>query len=168
MNDTAFDFEALKNSPYPYCTKSPTTVGDQLIAQGFLIKTMNLVSDSRIVEFGPGWGNTTLHFAQMGYQVTAVDSEQSLLSLIKYRTEMLSKQVDLVNSDMLEFCSDIKYDAAVFFECFHHCSDHLKLLTNLHELINDGRIASFCGRADCGFSTSLGGEIRRYISMVYP
>ncbi|MHC5721119.1 MAG: hypothetical protein ACYTX0_56150, partial [Nostoc sp.] len=41
-----FDFEVLRDMPFPYCTKSPNTVGEQLIAQGFLIKTMNLAPDS--------------------------------------------------------------------------------------------------------------------------
>lgn len=140
---TTFDFETLKNSPFPYCTKSPTTVGDYLMALGFLIKTLNLEPHSRIVEFGPGFGETILHFTQMGYQVTAVDVEQSFLDFIKYRTEKLSKKVNLINKDMLGFQSDEKYDAALFFECFHHCSDHLKLLENLHELINEKGLIAF-------------------------
>ncbi len=138
-----FDFDALKNNPYPYYTQSPTTVGDQLIAQGFLIKALNLKPNARIVEFGPGWGNTTLHFAQMGYEVTAVDSEKSFTELIAYRTEMLSKKVELVNQDMLDFNSSKKYDAAIFFECFHHCSDHLKLIRNLYDLLNDDGLVAF-------------------------
>ena len=138
-----FDYEGLKNNPYPYYTESPSAVGDQLIAQGFLIKTMNLKPNSRIVEFGPGWGNTTLHFTQMGYEVTAVDSERSFIDLIRYRTEMLSKKIELVNKDMLDFSSSTRYDAAVFFECFHHCANHLKLIKNLHDLINDDGLIAF-------------------------
>jgi 2-polyprenyl-3-methyl-5-hydroxy-6-metoxy-1,4-benzoquinol methylase len=148
---TPFDFEGLKNNPFPYCTYSPTTVGDQLIAQGFLIKAMNLEPNSSIVEFGPGWGNTTLHFAQMGYKVTAVDCESSFINLIKYRTEMLSKQVNLVNQDMLDFHSDEKYDAAVFFECFHHCADHLQLLKKLQYLLNDKGAIAFAGEPIADF-----------------
>lgn len=141
---TPFDFEALKNNPYPYCTKSATTVGEQLIAIGFLIKTMNLAPNSHILEFGAGWGNTTLNFAQMGYRVTAVEIDPSLINLIKYRTEMLSKEVRLIQQDMLSFSDkdSLEYDAVLFSACFHHCADHLNLLKNLHKLIsNDGLIA---------------------------
>ena len=35
---SAIDVEAAKNTPFPYYTASPSTVGDQLIAQGFLIQ----------------------------------------------------------------------------------------------------------------------------------
>jgi 2-polyprenyl-3-methyl-5-hydroxy-6-metoxy-1,4-benzoquinol methylase len=138
-----FDFQALRNQPYPYCTKSPATVGEQLIAQGFLIKTMNLSPNSRLVEFGPGWGNTTLHFAQMGYEVTAVDVEQSFIDFIKHRADILSQKVDLVQKDMLAFVTSNKYDAAIFFESFHHCANHLKLLINLNNLINDNGLVAF-------------------------
>lgn len=146
-----FNFEAIKNSPFPYFTKSPNTVGEQLIAQGFLIKTMNLAADSKIVEFGPGWGNTTLHLAQMGYKVTAVDCEESFLNLIKYRTRNLADQVETLNKDMLEFTSNVKYDAAVFFECFHHCANHLQLLKNLHNVITDEGLIAFAAEPIADF-----------------
>lgn len=146
-----FELEAVKNNPFPYFTKSPITVGDQLIAQGFLIKHMNLAPNSRIVEFGSGWGNTTLHLAQMDYQVTAVDVEQSFLDLIKYRTEMLAKTVNLVKEEMLKFATGEKYDAAIFFECFHHCADHLRLLINLKNLINDNGLVAFAAEPIADF-----------------
>jgi len=146
-----FDFQALKNRPYPYCTKSPTTVGDQLIAQGFLIKNMNLAPNSRLVEFGPGWGNTTLHFAQMGYEVTAVDVEQSFIDLITDRAERLSQTVNLVQKDMLAFVTSEKYDAAIFFESFHHCANHLKLLKNLDNLINKNGLVAFAAEPIADF-----------------
>ncbi|MBA3767596.1 MAG: hypothetical protein H0W99_11530 [Acidobacteria bacterium] len=49
-----FDFEQVKRQPFPYSTRSPTVVGEQLIAQGFLIRGMNLPPEAKIVEFGPG------------------------------------------------------------------------------------------------------------------
>lgn len=138
-----FDLELAKNHPYPYQTHSATAVGDQLIAQGFLIKMMNLPPDSRVIEFGPGWGNTTLHMLQMGYKMTAVDAEPNFLKLIHHRAGDLADKIELVHQDMLEFRSDKKYDAAVFFECFHHCSNPLQLLKNLHTLLTDQGVIAF-------------------------
>lgn len=153
-----FDFETLKNNPFPYCTKSATTVGDQLIAQGFLIKSINLPADSHILEFGPGWGNTILHFVQMGYKVTAVEIDPYLVNLIKYRTQLLSKEVRLFQQDMLTFSEQdsLKYDAALFFECFHHCADHLKLLKNLHKIINDDGLIAFAAEPIADFTYPWG------------
>src|SRR5208282_2947790 len=33
--------------------------------------------------------------------------------------------------------TDRKFDAAIFFECFHHCSDHLGLLRGLSRAMGD-------------------------------
>lgn len=137
-----FDSESAKLCPFPYATRNPAIVGDQLIAQGFLIRSLNLPSAARIVEFGSGWGNTTLHLAQMGYQVTAVDTEPAFLDLLRHRAKALSVDIELVCQDMLNFRSIEKYDAAIFFESFHHCADHLQLLENLNSLVKpDGLIA---------------------------
>lgn len=138
-----FDLEAAKVRPFPYATQNSAVVGDQLIAQGFLIRSLNLPPNARIVEFGPGWGNTTLHLAQMGYQVTAVDTEQRFIDLIHHRAHALSTSINLVRQDMLSFHSSEKFDAAIFFECFHHCADHLQLLKNLDVLLKEDGIIAF-------------------------
>jgi SAM-dependent methyltransferase len=140
---SVFDLESAKHVPFPYATRSAATVGDQLIAQGFLIRTMALPPGARILEFGPGWGNTTVHLAQMGYHVTAVDVEQAFLDLIRYRTRELPEQVLLVRSDMLEYSAEEKFDAVVFFESFHHCADHLRLLARLDQLTTADGIVVF-------------------------
>jgi hypothetical protein len=55
----------------------------------------------------------------------------------------VGKQVELFAEDMLNFRTEEKYDAAVFFECFHHCSNHLKMLANLHHIIKDDGVIAF-------------------------
>lgn len=142
---TKFDLEQAKYAPFPYFTSSPATVGDQLMAQGFLIRTMGLRPGARIVEFGAGWGNLTLHLVQMGYRVTAVEICEAFLDLIQHRAAQIGKEVELVHGDMLEFEPAEKYDAACFFESFHHCSDHLKMLQNLHKVITDEGLVAFAG-----------------------
>lgn len=69
---TGFDVNAAASRPFPFYTESPQTTGSHLIAIGHLIRTLNLPPKSSILEFGPGWGNTTVWLARMGYQVTAV------------------------------------------------------------------------------------------------
>ena len=125
--------------PFPYYTESPSTVGDQLLAVGFLIKTMALPSGSTILEFGPGWGNTTIALARMGYHVTAIDIDPTFVDLIAERARLLGLDVDARVGEFLDPCEgDRRYDAVVFYECFHHCSDHVALLRHLHALVNEG------------------------------
>lgn len=131
----AFDVAAASIRPFPYTSESPSTVGHQLIAIGFLISLLPSRTPERplrILEFGPGWGNTTLAMATMGYNVTAIDIAPGFCELIRTRADMLGIEVDVVNGDF-SLIEDVvePYDAVVFFECFHHSSDHLRLLRSL-------------------------------------
>lgn len=124
--------------PYPYFTGSTEQVGDQLIAIGHLIKSLAPVAPpARIVEFGPGWGNTTLALAQMGFAVTAVDVNPEFLELIRRRVGA-GLNVELVRADMLSFMPREPVEAVVFFEAFHHCADPLRFIERLHAMLKAG------------------------------
>ncbi len=135
---TPFDLATALRRPFPYSTASCTTVGNQLIMQGFLIRHLALPRGARILEFGPGWGNTTLHLAQMGFDVTAVDVYDGFTDLIGARAAQIGVTVTTAVSDMLDFRAREPYDAVVFFECFHHCTDHMGMLEHLRGFVADG------------------------------
>jgi len=44
---------------------------------------------------------------------------------------------------MLSFEADRPHDAAIFFESFHHCSDHLAPLEQLHGIVRPGGAVFF-------------------------
>jgi 2-polyprenyl-3-methyl-5-hydroxy-6-metoxy-1,4-benzoquinol methylase len=142
---TPFDLEAALQAPFPYGTLSGTTTGDQLMMQGFMLRCMNLKPGGRVLEFGPGWGNTTLHMAQLGYAVTAVDVFQGFSDLIARRAQQLNLSIQTVTSDMLDFKTSSTFDAVVFFESFHHCSDHLKMLEHLRDWVTPDGVLVFAG-----------------------
>ena len=136
------DFPTDANRPFPYYTESPETVGNQLMAIGFIIKTMALPPGSSILDLGPGWGNTTIELARMGYDVTAVDIDPTFVALIKERADKFSLTIDVNEGTFLEIDRlDRTFDAVLFFESFHHCSDHRELVRKLHRLVApEGRI----------------------------
>lgn len=139
---SAFDVDKAVRSPFPYYTKSCATVGNYLIAVGHAIRSMNLMPGASVLEFGPGWGNTTLALAAMGYRVTAIDIESRFCDLIKRRAANNGLDVDVVNADF-SYIKEINepVDAVLFFECFHHASDHLELLKSLVAATKpDGRV----------------------------
>lgn len=140
---TAFDLEAAKRKPYPYFTHSPNSVGNQLILQGAVIRSLDLPVGSTVVEYGPGWGNLTMHLALMGYSVTAVEIEADFVQLIEHRAKQLGVQVDLVQSDMLDYRPKEPVDCALFFESFHHCVDHHRLLRNLEQVVKPSGMLVF-------------------------
>lgn len=134
---SGFPINAVR--PFPYHTASPNTVGDQLIAIGFLIKAMNLAASSSVLEFGPGWGNTTINLARMGYDVTALDIDPDFVDLINQRAKQCGIELDARVGEFLDVEQITEtFDAVLFYECFHHCSDHQKLLKDLHRVVNPG------------------------------
>ncbi|MGF6599991.1 2-polyprenyl-3-methyl-5-hydroxy-6-metoxy-1,4-benzoquinol methylase [Paraburkholderia sp. GAS448] len=167
-----FDVDSLVKNPFPYYTGNTVTVGNQLLSVGSLIRVMKVPPGGRILEFGPGWGNTTLALAQAGFDVTAVDIEERYCRLLHARAEQISVSINVVNADfMWAETVEEPYDAVVFFECFHHCVDHLRLLRALHKAVKPGGHIYFGGEPiekdfPMPWGVRLGGEalwaIRKY------
>jgi SAM-dependent methyltransferase len=139
-----FDVDQAVRQPFPYRTGSSHTVGDHLMGIGFLIKTAGIQPGARVLEFGPGWGNTTLALTQLGCRVTAVDIEPNFVDVIRRRVNAVGLEVEAIQGDFNHFYdSDRQFDAVVFFESFHHCGDHLLLLHSLRNRIGAGGIVVF-------------------------
>jgi 2-polyprenyl-3-methyl-5-hydroxy-6-metoxy-1,4-benzoquinol methylase len=134
-----FDVDSQVLNPFPYCTESYETIGNQLIAIGHIIKTMALRPRSSILEFGPGWGNTTVNLSRMGYEVTAVDIEQRFIDLITKRAKNKHLNIETILGDFqIIHTLQRKWDAVLFFECFHHCAEFPKLIEGLDKVVNPG------------------------------
>jgi 2-polyprenyl-3-methyl-5-hydroxy-6-metoxy-1,4-benzoquinol methylase len=140
---TPFELDAALHSPFPYFTHSTATIGEQLVRQGLLLRQLQLRPQARVVEFGSGWGNLTLELAKMGLNVTAVDVHPGFGRLLSERAKQLGLEIEIVTSDMLDYQPDEPVDAAIFFESFHHCSDHLQMLRNLVHIVKEQGIVAF-------------------------
>jgi 2-polyprenyl-3-methyl-5-hydroxy-6-metoxy-1,4-benzoquinol methylase len=142
--ESKFDVEQCAISPFPYCHGSGPVTGDQLMAIGFVLKALNLPRGSRVLEFGPGWGNTTLALAKMGHKVTAVDIESNFIELIRRRASMEKLNIELICDDF-SYINHVTepYDAVLFFECFHHASDHLAIISGFEKAVKKGGIVCF-------------------------
>lgn len=139
-----FNVLEMAQRPFPYCHASSSLVGDQLMAIGFIIKAMDLPAGARILEFGPGWGNTTLALAKMGFSVTAVDIEKRFVDLIRKRAEMEGLSIELIHGDFSVIHDfERKFDAVLFFECFHHCQDHISLIKGCEHALDKNGIICF-------------------------
>jgi len=130
--------------PFPYYTKSFETVSNQLLALGLIIKMMRLPPGAKILEFGVGWGNTAVTLVRMGYHVTAIDIEPRFLEIISGRAAGFSENLTLIEGDF-SVIADLpeRYDAILFFESFHHCSDHKRLVAQFETRLEQDGIVVF-------------------------
>lgn len=136
---TLFDIATYRHRPYPYYLQSTETAGNHLLAVGFMLRTLGLPPGSRVVEFGPGWGNTTVALALLGLKVTAVDIEPNFCAVLRERAAAHAVEIDIVEDDF--YWAErvtVPYDAAIFFESFHHCDDHMRLLRALKAAVKPG------------------------------
>lgn len=148
---TSFDVDTAAIRPFPFRHESCELVGNHLLAIGFMIKSLKLPPNARILEFGPGWGNTTLILAKMGFSVTAIDIEQNFVDLIKKRAAMEKLKIDAIKGDfsIIKELNE-KYDAILFFECFHHAQDHLDLIASFDKVLKPDGIVCFASEPISG------------------
>ena len=140
---TPFDVAAAVTRPFPYVTGNPAIAGEHYGLMGFFLRQMSsLPPGSRILEFGPGWGNLTIALAKLGFKMTAVDVDPGFCDLLRARADIESAPITVIEADFFWAETVVEpFDAVVFFECFHHCPDHLRLLRALHHALKpSGRI----------------------------
>ena len=146
-----FDLERALTRPFPFESGSLSLVGRDLVARGHLLEVLGQALAGapngtgvrrRIVEFGAGWGNLTADLIATGVDVTVVELDPKFCSLIGARCTGPG-ELTVHQGDMLAFTAAEPFDAAVFFESFHHCADHLALLRRLHDVVRPGGVVLF-------------------------
>lgn len=124
---------------YPFTTGDPVAAGSYLVGTGLALRAMQVRPGGTIVEYGIGWGHTTLALAQLGYQVIAVDIERKFLDLVERRARRLGLQVRTHHGLFGDLPDDVdSVDGVLFFECFHHCLDHVAVVERLHQRLPAG------------------------------
>ena len=104
-----------------------------------MVKVMALPPGASVLEYGAGWGNTTITLARMGCDVHAIDIDENFVEMIASRAARLGLDVRAETGQFLDVSKlDSVYDAVLFYECFHHCSDHQRLLDELHGVVKPG------------------------------
>jgi SAM-dependent methyltransferase len=137
-----FDLDRALERPFPYESGSLKLVGRDLVARGHLLDTLAKAlppphgsARPRVVEFGAGWGNLTADLVATGLDVTVVELDPKFCALIGQRCSGGPGELTVYEGDMLAFTTDAPFDAAVFYESFHHCADHLALLDRLQRIV---------------------------------
>jgi 2-polyprenyl-3-methyl-5-hydroxy-6-metoxy-1,4-benzoquinol methylase len=149
----SFDFESNTepfdiNNMYPFSSKNPSLIGEHFAAIALILKNMPVSPPALILDMGVGWGHTSLMLAQSGFHVTALDINKNFLTLIEQRAIDLHVENNIETACLhFDSISSLKqtYDCILFFESFHHCLQHQKLLEDCYKLLNLNGSIIFAG-----------------------
>lgn len=141
-----FDLAQMIECPYPYNTREPTIIAQQVRDWANVLEAIDLPRGSRILEMGAGWGNTSLLLAQSGYEVSVLDINPLYLELITARSHRLGLNIETIQGEFLDIAQlDQQYDAILFYESFHHSLEHERLLHMVKARLTKSGKAYFAG-----------------------
>ena len=84
---------------------------DQLIP--FLVETLDLPQQGRLLDVGCGDGAHAIRLAQWGYQVTAVETAETLIDMGKRQSQEWNLDIDFRQVDVREIPERREFDAAL-------------------------------------------------------
>lgn len=91
------------SNPFPFSTGDATTIGNYLSAVGLIVRSLALRRGDNVIEFGVGWGHTTMTLARCGYDVTAVDIESGFLEILGARANREGiSSITMINAEFLD------------------------------------------------------------------
>ena len=134
----------VKNA-FPYGTRDPNVIGPFLMTFGWLIREMAIPANGRILEIGAGLGSLTWLMARSGYDVTAVEINESNCEVIRQTASHLVRPVTVISQDISKVEPHDLFDCILFFEAFHHMLDHADLLARCKSWLAPGGKIVFAG-----------------------
>jgi 2-polyprenyl-3-methyl-5-hydroxy-6-metoxy-1,4-benzoquinol methylase len=141
-----FDLANLRLRPHPYNLRNQKVIGAHIIAAGTILEAIVAPPPAKILEMGVGFGNTALQIGLSGYDVTVLDIEKKHLEIVAERFEREGMAVRCLHMQFMDIAKlDERFDAIVFYECFHHCIDHPRLLLMLREKLTANGVIIFAG-----------------------
>lgn len=142
---TGLSYQDATANPWPYQTRDPSTIGHYLLGVGQILRVIGRCPAHAVLEYGPGWGHTTIAMARSGLEVTAVDVEPMFLRVIQHQAELFNLSIVTHHGTFGDVPDpNATFDVVVFFECFHHCFDHRALIGRLRRKLNPGGRIILC------------------------
>lgn len=112
-----------------------------------IYKELSNAYGKRILELACGSGRVMLPLLEYGLDVTGVDISQDMLSILERKCNQFAGNGNLINTDMCEFSSDLKFDIIILAQCSLCLLDNdekrLKLFRNTFNNLRKGGIFIF-------------------------
>jgi 2-polyprenyl-3-methyl-5-hydroxy-6-metoxy-1,4-benzoquinol methylase len=141
------NISSLLRAPNPLGIWNTSHVSEMVRALTALMSLSGLGVAAKILDMGAGHGLSSEVFSFCGANVHAIDIDPALSELSRLRSQRLGYELkrSTMNFDDTAEIEDKLYDAAYFFQSFHHCTrpwDLVKILSG--KIIDDG-IIGFTG-----------------------
>jgi len=108
------------------------------------VKTIDTITTgNNVVDIGSGTGNLVLKFAQLGYNVDAVDISENMLDVLRSKVDAkMEKQVSYHHSEANSFLNNntLNPDVICFSSVLHHLPDYFETLTKAISQLKSGGI----------------------------
>ncbi|MGO4316721.1 class I SAM-dependent methyltransferase [Agrobacterium sp. MCAB5] len=129
--------DALIN-PWPYQSKDAAVVGSYFMGVAHLTRVLGIFGCKTVFEYGTGWGYTATMMAQAGLAVTACDIEPVFLDRLTAISATQNIPLATFQGRFGDIPDGKRFDAFVFYECFHHCFDFIEVIPKLKAALNPG------------------------------
>lgn len=115
-----------------------------------------------ILEIGPGWGAWFEYASRRGIKCTGLSISQVSIDYLNNRAKQLGFDWELINTDLLQYSTDKKYDAIVIMGVIEHLPQYKLVLEKFMSLLKPGRYIFLDGSA-CTKKYELSSYMVKYI-----
>jgi 2-polyprenyl-3-methyl-5-hydroxy-6-metoxy-1,4-benzoquinol methylase len=134
MELSDFDVAQAIQKPAPY-QNGGQWLGNYFESYGNLFKKLEVSAGSRVIEYGCGDGEISLHLARLGCDVTVIDIEPKYIEVVRAKAKMLGVSINAIHGDFGTTDGLGDFDRAFFYQSFHHSLEHQKTVENLSRLL---------------------------------
>jgi 2-polyprenyl-3-methyl-5-hydroxy-6-metoxy-1,4-benzoquinol methylase len=141
------DVAALLNTPNPIGIFNVDHMAEDVRALSTMLALSSLGQEAEILDMGAGHGVSSEIYAFAGCKVHAIDIDPALGELSRRRSEARGFGITRtnLNFDDAGVLDDGKYDAAFFFQSFHHCLRPWDLVATLKSKLKPDGVIGFTG-----------------------
>jgi cyclopropane-fatty-acyl-phospholipid synthase len=104
----------------------------------YCYEKLMLKPGDRILEVGPGWGAWLEYASNRGVECTAITISQVSFDYLKSRAARLGHDWKIINSDLLNYETDEKYDGIVIMGVIEHLPHYGRVLRKFMSLLKPG------------------------------
>ena len=104
----------------------------------YAFEKLQLKPGDHILEVGPGWGAWFEYAASRGVKCTGISISKESIRFLTEKGKKLGYDWELIESDLFDYKTDVKYDAIMIMGVIEHVPDYLRVLEKFMTLIKPG------------------------------